>query len=299
MKIIPVFIFHIFVLLSSGCYLDEQGQAKIPGYNLSSPDERITLPDALHEISGMTLMGPSSFACIEDEDGILFIYDFVRQEIISQTVFWGKGDYEGIARVNDTIYVLRSDGMIFEISDYKSEAPKVILIPTGIPRSNNEGLCYDEANRRLLITCKEYIGKFSKTRFKRIIFGLDLKSGQLLDKPVYKFDLKDIADFAEKQGDHFQIEPNKWKHKNYDFLRFHPSDIAINSTTGRIYILSAVDHTLGVFNTDGRIENFVVLNPALFNQAEGIIFLGNGDMLISNEGGNGRPTLLRFNYRKR
>jgi hypothetical protein len=39
------------------------------------------------------------------------------------------------------------------------------------------------------------------------------------------------------------------------------------------------------------------LNPELFNQPEGIAFLNNGDMLISNEGGPGNATLLRFNYK--
>ena len=298
MKISQAFLLQLFLILSSTCGVIDRQTAKIPGYNLLTPDERTILPEPLHEISAMTLISPSAFACIEDEDGILFVYDFVKKEIIRQTVFWGRGDYEGITRVNDTIYVLRSDGMIFEISQYQSDTPKVTLIPTGIPQSDNEGLCYDEANRRLLITCKEYIGKGSKTIFKRVIFGFDLKTRLLTDKPVYRFDLRDIINFAADHNMHFQIEPKKGKHKAENILKFHPSDLAINSTTGRIYILSGVDNTLGVFNKDGRIENFVILDPALFNQAEGIIFLSNGDMLISNEGGNGSPTLLRFNYRK-
>jgi hypothetical protein len=32
------------------------------------------------------------------------------------------------------------------------------------------------------------------------------------------------------------------------------------------------------------------------SEAEGISFFENGDMLISNEGEDRKPTLLRFNY---
>jgi hypothetical protein len=47
------------------------------------------------------------------------------------------------------------------------------------------------------------------------------------------------------------------------------------------------------------LEHVEQLNPALFNKAEGITFLENGDMLISNEGQSKKPTVLRFNYRKK
>ena len=32
-----------------------------------------------------------------------------------------KGDYEGITIVNDLLYILRSDGVLFEIKDYQSK----------------------------------------------------------------------------------------------------------------------------------------------------------------------------------
>src|SRR5690606_11819055 len=101
----------------------------------------------------------NTVACIQDENGILFLYDIVNHEIKEQFTFGPDGDYEGIARVDQTIYVLRSDGMLFEIRDFNSEAPEVDSISTGIEAKNNEGLCYDEANHRLLIASKGKIGK--------------------------------------------------------------------------------------------------------------------------------------------
>ena len=44
-------------------------------YNLSKPDKIYILPPALKEVSGITGTDASSIACIQDENGIIFIYD--------------------------------------------------------------------------------------------------------------------------------------------------------------------------------------------------------------------------------
>jgi WD40 repeat protein len=289
----------ILAILISACDIFTVSTGNIPGYNLSKPESITVLPEAIHEISGMTLIDNSSFACIEDEDGILFIYDFRKKEITRQLDFWGHGDYEGITRVKGTIYVLRSDGFLFEIANYESSKPDVSPFATGIPRSDNEGVCYDHDNNRLLITCKEYIGKGSKTKYKRVIFGFDLETKKLSEKPVYSFDLRDIGKFASENDMNIHIQSKKKTSMDENILRFHPSDIAFHPVTGEIFILSAVDYLLAVFDIQGNIRHLAMLNPTLFNQPEGIIFLQNGDMMISNEGGKGQPTLLRFNYMKR
>ena len=65
-------------------------------------------------------------------------------------------------------------------------------------------------------------------------------------------------------------------------------------------MLAATDHLLLVFTPEGKIVHLQKLDPAVFNQAEGLTFMENGDMLISNEGGEGgEPTLLRFKYKGR
>jgi hypothetical protein len=37
-----------------------------------------------------------------------------------------------------------------------------------------------------------------------------------------------------------------------------------------------------------------LLDPEMFNKSEGIAFYENGDMLITNEGQDKKPTLLHF-----
>ena len=46
------------------------------------------------------------------------------------------------------------------------------------------------------------------------------------------------------------------------------------------------------------MEQVFKLDPALYNQPEGMTFAPNGDLYISNEGGEGIATILKFKYKK-
>jgi hypothetical protein len=48
----------------------------------------------------------------------------------------------------------------------------------------------------------------------------------------------------------------------------------------------------------GNLEHIEQLDPIVFNKAEGITFYDNGDMLITNEGQDKKPTVLFFKYKK-
>ena len=79
-------------------------------------------------------------------------------------------------------------------------------------------------------------------------------------------------------------------------IEFRPSEIGINPVTNKLYVLSGMERLLFVFNMDGEIEYIEKLDQDLFPQPEGITFMKNGDMLISNDVKNNKPALLRFNY---
>ena len=266
------------------------------GYKLENPDKVIVLPSTLNEVSGVTRIDDKTVAFVQDENGILFLFDLIDGKIKQQYKFHIDGDYEGITKVNQTLYVLRSDGTLFEISNYTSPDFKLKSYITGIPANNNEGLCYDVLNNRLLIACKNSPGKGEEFKDKRMIYGFDLKSKKLYSQPVFSFDLSDIRKFISKKGINVPYHSKINGMVNEPIVRFRTSAIDFHPITKKLYLLSAADHLLFVFDNKGNPEHIEKLDPVMFNKSEGITFFENGDMLITNEAQNKKPTLLRFNY---
>jgi hypothetical protein len=288
---------HLIILsvLLSGCAYPQPVEDNY-GYHLNQPDAVFILPDSLKEISGLTPVSPDEFACIQDENGILFIYNIRENKITHQYPFNINGDYEGIARVGKSIYILRSDGTLFEISNYNSAGFKLYTYVTGIMTGDNEGLCYDKAGNRLLIGSKSRIGKGSHYKDIRVIYGFDLTSKELSEKPVFDFNIKAVESFAGNGGIQLPVKTTG-KGKTRQVVKFRTSEIDLHPVTHQLFVLSAADYMLFVFDKDGIIRHIERLDPHLFNKAEGMSFLDNGDLLISNEGENQKPTILKFNYR--
>jgi uncharacterized protein YjiK len=282
-------------------FCDKSGKSKTEsvtgfGYNLSAPDKTYKLPQTLQEISGITEIDSSTIACVQDEHEVVFFYDLNSNQIVSRIDNRYKGDYEGITRVDTTLYILRSDGMITEIKDFNSEKSVRSTYSTDIPLKDNEGICYDPDNNYLLITPKESPGKRSEDRDKRFIYGFDLTSGKLIPEPVIIIDLSVIDSFAIANNIKAPGRDKKKDKKKDPDIKFRISGIDIHPLNGRLFLLSSIDKLLFIFNMNSELENIITLNPELFKQPEGITFFKNGDLLISNEGRNKAATLLLFKY---
>jgi len=282
------------ILITIAIILSIIGNRQKKEYNFKKPKAELILPDSLREISGITVIDSSTIACIEDENGILFIYDILANTIIKQYSFYIDGDYEAICRVGADMFILRSDGSLFEIVNYASPDFKLIPYTPNVPAFDNEGLCYDDSNNRLLIACKSNPEKGHKVKDLRVIYGFDLKKKKLSNKPLFKFRLDDVKDFIESENSRHH---NKKNIIDASTVKLRISDICINPVNNKFYILSAVDHLLLVFERSGKINQIIPLDHKLLRQPEGIAFLENGDMLISSEADKKQPILLRFKYK--
>jgi uncharacterized protein YjiK len=267
------------------------------GYDLNNPDKTFVMPAVLNEISGITVIDTSTVACIQDENGIVFLYDVRGKGIVNRISFRKNGDFEGIANVNGTIYVLRSDGTLFKVKNFDSSEPAEEIRLKELPHNDYEGLCYDRKNNRLLIAPKEKIDDSHKKGIKHGIYGFDLNQDVRVMDPVITFDLSAINKFIAENNAFSGSEAGKKDKGNKLKTDFHPSEICIHPITGKLFVLSSIDSILFVFNTDGTIEHIFRLNPEIFTMPEGLTFFENGDMLVSNEGQRGMPSLLRFNYK--
>jgi uncharacterized protein YjiK len=269
-------------------------QDSIP-YDLKKEDQTIILPHELREISGLTVIDAKTLACVQDEAGVVFIYDLKKQAIKHRIHFAGPGDFEGLAAVGKDMFVLRSDAVLFHIRNYQSLKWSVDSIVTGIPNKDNEGLCFDSKNNRLLIGSKSKIAKGAEFKNLRTIYAFDLKKNKLQEGPLYTYDLNSIKEFAAKNEISLPTKPAK---KNPDAeevtLKFQLSAIYIHPESQLLYVLSASDYYLFVFDNQANLVHIEVLDPQKFNKAEGIAITPNGDLYISNEGQTGDPKILRF-----
>ena len=263
-------------------------------YHFSHPDEVIKLPKILKEISGITVTADNQIACVQDEIGTVFIYDITTDRLVNEYENNLTGDFEGIALVGTTMYVLRSDGVLVEYKDYTSPVSVTEEYNLNLPSADNEGLCFDKKNNRLLIAAKSKTEDGLEKKSIRLIYGFDLKSKKCDTEPIFKLHIKRI----EEKASELNISNAKTgKHKE-DSFNFRPSEIAVNPVDSCIYILSGKDKLLLITDAKGEIKNLVALDPDLFKQAEGLTFLSDGTMLISNEAQQGKPTLLIFKYNK-
>ncbi|MCF7821752.1 MAG: SdiA-regulated domain-containing protein [Mariprofundaceae bacterium] len=253
------------------------------GYTFDYPDRVYNLPKSLAEISGLTLLDRSHLGAIHDEKDDLFVIDIRTGEVTDRHDMGSRRDYEGVERVGDTVYVLSSSGTIYEIRDWKNNKQITGKYKTWLNRGHDtEGLAYDAASHRLLIACKEYPGK--GLNGYRAVYAFDLEQKQLLPEPAFKIDLAQ-ADTGKKKG---------WGRTK----QIKPAALAVHPLTQQLFIISSVKRRMVVLNSDGTLAAVHKLPKEYFAQAEGMAFLPNGDLFISNErAGRKTATLLRFNYR--
>jgi uncharacterized protein YjiK len=266
------------------------------GYSFDHPDSVYKLPKSLAEISGLTLLDDHHLGAIHDESSKLFVIDIRSGKVTDRRNMGGSRDYEGIERVGDTVYVLTSNGTIYEIRDWKNNKRITAKYKTGLYTGHDtEGLAYDAANHRLLIACKEYPGKGLEGY--KAIYAFDLEQKRLLPEPVFKIDLAQ-AKAAAKSG---RADPAKEKQNKRWWKRtkqIKPAALAVHPLTQQLFIISSVKRRMIVLNSDGSLAAAYKLPKKYFVQAEGMAFLPNGDLFISNERAKREvATLLRFNYR--
>lgn len=234
------------------------------------------LPNILDEVSGIEWLDENRIACVQDEDGIIFIYNLETSEIEKEIDFAGPGDYEGLTVNNNTAYVVRSDGTIFEISNFQGVQPKTLKFDTFLTEAQNvEGLCLDKKNNRLLLAIKD---KESDRDDYKGVYAFSLKNKELAKTPIFKLDMKNKL--LENSG-------NKLS------KRLRPSEIEIHPLSGKIYLLDAKDPKLIIIDNQGKIETIYVLDEDEFNQPEGLTFKSDGSLFISNEAGSDSANIMK------
>jgi uncharacterized protein YjiK len=255
-------------------------------YDLKKHTDKFFLPYVLSEISGLTMDEKGRLLTIEDETGKVFIYDMKMRDIDYGITFAKSGDYEGVEIIGNQVYVLKSDGDLYNFKLTTKKKVKAEKIETPLGKSNDtEGLGYYPAKNQLLIACKEDGGIKGEKVKGKTVYAYDLDTDDFKKQPKLTITKKDLKKFYEENKD-FQYDENR--------IKFEPSAIAWHPIHEKFYVLASVGKLLVVLNTNGDIEATYPISPNQLSQPEGICFAPNGDMYISSEGEGDRGYILKF-----
>ena len=264
-----VFILLSFLLL---CYYGDSSpdhsNSLLKEYNFKIENITIIkLPESLKEISGLALLSGNDLLTHNDEEGIIYKFNISSGKVTGQLKIGDniENDFEGIALVKDSAYLVTSNGIIYKFFiPFKDEKVDFVRFKTFLDSNNDiEGICYDVHSNALLLACKNDPG----TGYKNV-------------RAVYTFDLKKMS---LERTPRFLIPLNELQ-ENFKIGDFAPSGIEINPINNNFFIISANPEAIIEMSPDGEILNALKLSNKTHKQTEGITFLKDGSMVISDEG---------------
>jgi uncharacterized protein YjiK len=270
----------IFAAFLSSCS-EEKPDYTFP-YNTNKVSDMRFLPEELQEISGLSLLTGTThdLACVQDEVGIIYIFDLLRNKLKKRINLQKSDDFEAIEIVDSNAYLLTSSGSLYLVEEMKS---KPILQKIKIDNEQDlEGMGYDAKNNRLLIVPKT---ESDKTKVK--IYAYDIATKKLQTQPIIHVSNEGVRRYCQRNRVNLEIPKKK--------MPFKPSGIAMHPYTGNIYLLASVGKVLCVLSPTGAIMHIEQLDENIYPQPEGIAFLPSGDLVIASEGDRGRLVILKKN----
>jgi len=294
-----IFLIFLGLQLISFGLLGQNIDYRFP-YNINNPDTSILLIPELEEISGIAIgKDPNVITAVEDENGSLYTFNTFTGKLISKKRFHHRGDYEDLAFVGDHLFVLKSNGSIYEVFDIGADTLARIKYKTPLNKQNNlEGLCFDKDHNQLLIACKGDIDNRYTDDLARGVYRFDLETKSLIPEPMIIITLEDFKSFIRKSKNNHLLEKFS-RYLDAKTMKFAPSAIAIHPQTKNIYLISSRGKMLMVLNPKCKIIHLEKMDKVIHRQPEGMFFDKNGNLFISNEGKGGIPKIYMFKYNPR
>lgn len=256
--------------------------AKLPeisAYDFASKSpQTVKLPKALREISGLTFTEDGRLLCHNDESGTVFEVNYQTGEIVKR-FYLGRlllrGDFEGIAARQDTVFLVNSEGVVHRFReaqdeqhvDYQRFATKLSIA------NDVEGLAYDSETESLLLACKADPGKgLGQTK---AVYAFSLKTRTLESKPRFLLSLQEILSQTGRK-------------------EFNPSAIERHPGTGHFFVLASNGLAIAEIDSEGKLLAVSTLPKSVHDQPEGLAIAENGTLIIANEGAKKSGTLVIY-----
>jgi len=250
------FLVLIILLFDPEIHSQEKSGSLLNEYNFEGAT-LFKLNKSLKEVSGLALLNDKELVTHNDEEGIVYTLKITNFEMTGKLKIGDEKvqkDFEGIAFVNNSVYMVTSNGVILRFNHLtKNESADFEMFKTSLKIENDvEGLCYDKTTNSLLLACKNEPGMGNAN--SRAIYTFNLKKMSLERSPRFVISLKELM-------------------QKFGFKDFAPSGIEKNPVNGNIFVLSSNPPSVIELNPQGKILAATRLNPKVNPQPEGITFL--------------------------
>ena len=235
------------------------------------------LPGRLREISGLALTPDERLLAVTDESAIVYELDYSEGRVIKSFALGDpvvRADFEGIAVLLDTVWLMTSDGFLFAATEGPDgRSVRYRKYDTGLgDYCELEGLAQDRTAGLLMLVCKEARSK--KDDLKIFVWSISVDGAERVrDVPL----------------------PEKSIKAEIDKKRINPSGMAVDARTGEWVLVAARQNALLRITADGGLSEAIIFEKKKrHKQAEGIEITADGRMLIADEGGDGRARLAVY-----
>jgi len=242
---------------------DAQTQTLADRYDLERPQVRYDMPGPLDEISGLALTADGRLFAHNDEEAVIYQVDLASGSVtdafrLGETAV--KGDFEGIAVVDDRFFLVSSIGILFEFREAgPGSAAPYRETDTGLEEvCEVEGLAHYGADSTLLLACKQNPDE-SQVVIHRL--PLDPSRGDLAPLRVPQDRIRDAGGSRE----------------------FNPSAIAVDPHTGHLVLLAARQEQILELTPSGEVVSLYRLTKSRHPRPEGLEFGPGGTLLIADE----------------
>src|SRR5690242_4097610 len=218
-------------LMSSSTALARETRLKTAAAAPSSAAVEIArwvLPQELREISGLALTKDGRVLTHGDETGTVWEIDYRKGVLVKQFALGDrpvKGDFEGITIAHDMVFMLASNGKIYEFKEgANGEHVAFTIHDTGLkPQCEFEGIAFDPAIDALVLACKHVHDKSIKDAVVLYRWALAGDTASRLTQMIVPVDSA--------------LEANGWP-------KLNPSDITIDPFTGNYVLVASLQKAL-------------------------------------------------------
>lgn len=259
------------------------GQRKISLANYDLKVETAThwkLPGHLEEISGLAMTLDNQLMAHNDEKAVIHEIDYQNGEIVKAFQLADiknpeNDDFEGIATVNDQVYLVTSSGRIYEGSrGAEGESVLYNIYATGVGRDYEiEGLAYDATQQALLLMCKD--ARRADLKEQLVIYHWSIDEKQLIEDAHIVIP---VIEFTRYIGG----------------KEFQPSGIERHPVSGNYFVLAAGQKAIAEITTGGQVVAAKQFPAQWHRQPEGITFAADGTLIIADEGSGRKARLTLY-----